>query len=76
MALAAAGTRRHVPAWDSRLLSRSQEPTRVVDRGHLDSTGGQGGLGLEPIPFKRRYRSEEVVLVPSVLVGQRGELHQ
>lgn len=29
-----------------------QEPTRVVDRGHLDGTGGQGGLGLEAIPFK------------------------
>lgn len=49
-------------------------PTGVVDRGHLESTGGQRGLGLEPIPFKGRHRCEEMVLVPSVLLGQTGKL--
>lgn len=46
----------------------------MVDRGHLDGTGGQRGLGLEPIPFKCRHRCEEMVLVPSVLLGQTGKL--
>lgn len=34
------------------ISSAELEPTRVVDRGHLNSAGGQGGLGLEPVPFK------------------------
>lgn len=42
----------------------------MVDRGHLDRAGGQRGLGLEAIPFERRHRCEEMVLVPSVLLGQ------
>lgn len=46
----------------------------MVDRGHLDSTGGQRGLGLEAIPFERRHRCEEMVLVPSVLLGQTGKV--
>lgn len=29
-----------------------KEPTSVVDWGHLNRAGGDGGLGLEPIPFK------------------------
>lgn len=45
--------------------------TRVVDRRHLNSARGQRGLGLEPVPFKRRHRGEEVVLVPAVLLGRR-----
>lgn len=75
MALAAAERRGHITARSSRRMSvyfqfGGQEPTRVVDRGHLDSTGGQGGLRLEPIPFKRRDRSKEMVLAPSVLLGR------
>lgn len=44
------------------------EPTRVVDWGHLNGAGGEGGLGLELVPFKCGYRSEEMVLVPSILL--------
>lgn len=50
------------------------QPTGVVDRGYLTSTGGEGGLGLEPIPFECWHRSEKMVLVPSVLLGERGRL--
>lgn len=43
--------------------------TGLVDGRHLNSTGGQRGLGFEPVPFKRRHWGEEVVLVPAVLSG-------
>lgn len=45
--------------------------TGVVDRRHLNSAGGQRGLGFKPVPFKRGHWGEEVVLVPAVLLGQR-----
>lgn len=52
MALAAAERRGHIPARSpGNFQFGGQEPTGVVDRGHLDGTGGQAGLGLEPIPF-------------------------
>lgn len=78
MALAAVETKGHILARSFWFIFPCQlivkEPTGVVDRGHLDSTGGQRGLGLEPIPFKCRHRCEEMVLVPSVLLGQTGKL--
>lgn len=61
----------HDAAWVCVRLQR----TGLVDRRHLNSTGGQRGLGFKALPFKRRHWGEEVVLVPAVLLGRRkGEL--
>lgn len=58
-----------------RCAPKVTRPTRMVEGGHLDTVGGQGGLRLEPVPLKGGYRCEEMVLGPSVLLGNTNGGH-